>query len=138
MSTDQSETAAVYVVLIGDSGVSQQHLRCDHLAWGRWLVSRLQEAQFDFIQTAFSLVRTNTNTQPGKMPPLTTTAYTSRLNYDGSGVEATDSLRNPQPHSPIVALSETFGHRFGVPLVPGHPLTLSYAPSFVATHDRDT
>lgn len=96
LTTYSSNTSApVYVVFTGDGGVSTQQLRCDTLSWGLNLSAKIREAQFRYIQAAFSLFRTET--AAGGIP------YSSQLEV------ASSRLRR-------------------APLIPGHPMALSYPP----------
>ncbi|KAF8569114.1 hypothetical protein P879_00924 [Paragonimus westermani] len=50
---------SVYVVFIGDSGASNQQLRCDNLSWALQLTSLTRETQFRFVQAALCLFRSD-------------------------------------------------------------------------------
>ncbi|KAA3672835.1 uncharacterized protein DEA37_0002492, partial [Paragonimus westermani] len=50
---------SVYVVFTGDSGASNQQLRCDNLSWALQLTSLTRETQFRFVQAALCLFRSD-------------------------------------------------------------------------------
>uniref|UniRef100_A0A183B9P1 VPS13_C domain-containing protein n=1 Tax=Echinostoma caproni TaxID=27848 RepID=A0A183B9P1_9TREM len=90
----ESISSPVYVVFIGDGRVSTQQLRCDSLPWGLNLAAKVREAQFRYIQAAFSLFRSETAATGPYPSPFETSTSSSRR----------------------------------APLVPGHPIALSYSP----------
>ncbi|KAF7232825.1 hypothetical protein EG68_05835 [Paragonimus skrjabini miyazakii] len=55
---------SVYVVFTGDSGASNQQLRCDNLSWALQLTSLTRETQFRFVQAALCLFRSDSISTP--------------------------------------------------------------------------